>query len=316
MKAGFRYSVAGALTLCLIGAGASASFADDFNGDSGDGYDDEFEEDFDDDLDADLDESDDGADGVDEAQPAEENGDGKALTLGEGDLKVRGVGEVNLSSDVVGEPISIAPDIYFGVTDEFTVGLVHSGIAERGFFGGVGRSLCLTGEDEGCPEVYPNVGLSGALSIIEDDVSIAAELGLFALNFGDGFFSDPALIQAKLGARGAWVDDPIQVVFEPNVFVALTERDEDIGGLHGDILNIPVAAYFSATDELSVGAQAGFTGNLDGLGDTWAVPLSAVAHFAIDDRVGLGGSFTFPQLIAEEDTADLRSLNIFASFRL
>src|SRR5882757_2600288 len=53
--------------------------------------------------------------------------------------------ELNLSSGNAFKPVSLAPDLWYGVTDDITLGLVHSGLGETGFIGAVGDSLCLTG---------------------------------------------------------------------------------------------------------------------------------------------------------------------------
>ena len=48
--------------------------------------------------------------------------------------------DVNMSADAVGKPFSIAPDIYYGVSDKLSVGLTHD------------TGLCLAGEENGCAD--------------------------------------------------------------------------------------------------------------------------------------------------------------------
>src|SRR5688572_27507312 len=56
---------------------------------------------------------------------------------------------VNLSDGAVGKPLSIAPDLFYSVTDKLQLGLLHNG--PLGWQSRPGLGLCLTGEDDGCP---------------------------------------------------------------------------------------------------------------------------------------------------------------------
>jgi hypothetical protein len=312
-----RYTVVSALAVAMAGYGASVAvaqdFDDDFEDDFGDedfgdeDFDDDDFDDFDDDFDDDL-----GDEPIDPAEPTDADADADAapLTLNAGEIRIDGFIGVNLSSDAVAEPISIAPDVYYGVTDEITVGLVHSFKNTVGFYGFVGDGLCITGEDNGCAEFYNNVGVDGLYQFMDDDLELAANAGLFLGSF-IGQFSDPLLMQLKLGVVGRWTSDDIQVIFSPNLFLAATERD-----FLSDTLNIPVTVAYSLTPELDVLAQTGFNGALDAIGDTWSIPLSVGASYAIDESLSVGGTFSFPELIGEDSTTDIRTLNIFASYAL
>src|SRR5262249_3369390 len=96
--------------------------------------------------------------------------------------------EISLASDAVFKPFSISPDLWYGVTDEITVGLIHSAIGELGFIGGVGTSLCLTGSDNGCPKVYNNIGAQVRYKLMEGEYAIALDGGLFFDSFSPEVF--------------------------------------------------------------------------------------------------------------------------------
>src|SRR5215510_14579538 len=87
------------------------------------------------------------------------------LTLPKDRLVLDAFIEANLSSDAVFKPFSISPDLWYGATDDITVGLVHSAVGRSGIIGaggavaGAGNALCLAGTDNGCPDVYPGFGL-------------------------------------------------------------------------------------------------------------------------------------------------------------
>src|ERR1043166_1331962 len=93
-----------------------------------------------------------------EAAPAGADG-ADQLTLPKGRLLLDAYIAASLNSGAVFKPFSISPDLWYGATDDITVGLVHSGLGTTGFIGGAGQSLCLSGTGGGCSDVYRNVGL-------------------------------------------------------------------------------------------------------------------------------------------------------------
>ena len=89
--------------------------------------------------------------------------------LGQGRLLLSGFVEIGLNNGAAFKPISITPDIWYGVTDEITAGLVHSGTGLSGFLGSQGDALCLTGTDNGCAKFYDGpVGVLGGSEDVGD----------------------------------------------------------------------------------------------------------------------------------------------------
>ena len=64
---------------------------------------------------------------------------------------------VDASKDSFGKPTSLAPDLFYAVSDTVQIGLLHTG--PMGWQSRPGFGLCLTGTTSGCPKVYNNVGL-------------------------------------------------------------------------------------------------------------------------------------------------------------
>ncbi len=324
MKVWTRYLARGALALSLAlptaRVAAADEHADGADGDEAAGEDDRAEEPDDgedagpgavvveDDRDSERDardpESDDPAA---PAVPPPAADFGLLATLPEGALDVKGVFEVNMGARRVAEPLAIAPDLRYGVRDDLTIELFHSGFGQTGFFGGHGNGLCVSGDGEGgCADLYDNVGLGAQFAVLDDDLALAIDAGVHSASL-----SDPFLLAAKAGAVGVLSSDAIQIVFQPNVLIELADRDEA-----ADLLNVPVAAYYLATSSVAVGAQAGLQAELDELADTWTVPLSAVVHFHIDERFRVGGAFSFPRLVADDSNTDERALNLLMSYRM
>lgn len=224
--------------------------------------------------------------------------------------------EISLVSGAVFKPFSIAPDIWYGVSDDITVGLVHSIAGETGFIGGVGDALCLSGSDV-C-KVYNNVGV---------DVRYKLKAGTFNWAFDGGLFFDsisPAALALKLGVLGRWHKDKLSLELEPALFFGLTNRTTDttVGGMtttvttNGDALSVPVTGLYALTPKIAAALQIGLILPFEDTSDTYAVPLSIGFHYLATDHFILNIAFSLNRLIANGGGADDRSLTIGGSYAL
>lgn len=239
--------------------------------------------------------------------------DTDGFTLPKGKLALDAFVEMNLSSGAAFKPVSLSPDLWYGVTDDLTLGLVHSGVGRTGFIGGVGDSLCITGSDNGCGHFYNNVGIDGRYRLKKP---LSLDVGLYVNSF-----SDPFQLAAKIGIDGRWVWGKLSVEAEPAIFIGLTNREpKDAMGnpvpsaANTETLSIPVMASYLVAPKLALGLQAGLVLPFTEPGDTWSIPLSIAARYAVSDQFGLGLAFTFPDLIGANSTADARSLTLGGSY--
>lgn len=231
--------------------------------------------------------------------------DGNAqLTLPAGRLLVNAYVGINLSTDAVGKPITLSPDIWYGVTPEITAGLVHSGVGATGFIGGGlglgGPSLCLTGSSSGCPDLYPGFGLDARYKLTTGMLSWAADGGVYVRHLGD-----PFELAVKLGAVGRWHQGPMAIELQPSVFIGITNRtvSQMAGGvtvdatLNGDILGLPVTVLYAVNPMLTVSAQSGIVLPLENTGDTYAVPLSVAGHYQVNANLNASLAFNLLKLV-------------------
>jgi len=243
-----------------------------------------------------------------------------SATLPAGKIAIFASLQLGLSSEDVGggvgSPIAIAPDVWYGVNDKLQVGAVTSWYGMTGFWSGTfGTGLCVSGEENGCPNVFDNLGAEAHYSVVAD--------GAFSMSAGGGLhavqFSDPFQLALKAGVRGMYRTGKIGIGFAPNLFVGLTERD--LG--NKEILFVPVDVNFQATPELTVGLQSGIWGPLDGFGDAYFVPVAIGAAYMINPQMSILGAFAFDRLTGGTPegadgpgAADLRSLNITFAYMM
>ncbi len=216
------------------------------------------------------------------------------LTLARGGLQIDGIFLTNLSAGDIGEPISVSPDIWYGLNDVMTFGLVHSLHGTTGFWGidtlggPRGTSLCLTSQSGNCAEIYSNFAFLLRYSIVSvGNLHIGATGGLIANTF------DPLAISVKVGAqfRGA-LGERLLLELTPSLFVGVTERSS------GNIerATLPVTSTFSLDDRLAVLFQAGIIFSFENAADNVAIPVSLGGSYSITESIGVTGVFSFPAL--------------------
>lgn len=233
------------------------------------------------------------------------------FTLPKGKLQLNAMIEMNLSKDAAFKPVSIAPDLWYGVNDDVTIGLVHSGLGATGFIGNVGDSLCVTGSGNNCAHLYNNVGLDGRIRLKKP---LALDVGLYITSI-----ADPFQLAGKLGLDGRWNFGSISLEIQPSLFIGFTNRDPMTTGTaviarNTETLYVPATVAYAISPKFDLALQAGVVLPFDNTSDAWRIPLSVAARVAATPRFGIGLAFTFPDLIGGTSTAESRSLTLGGTY--
>ncbi len=245
----------------------------------------------------------------DAAGVAAASASGPLVTLRQGGISVDGDVVIGLSSGSAGKPISIVPNIYYGINDQLTVGISHNTVADIFQTAGSGLGLCLTGDgDGGCLKTYSNLSLDSLYSFLRSStMDLAFHGGLDFLSL-----SDPTWLSLRLGVKGKTMAGPVQIIFDPSINIGLTERD-----FNKERILLPARFGFLVTPQLNLGVSIALAGFLDGFGDTYAVPLGIGGVFSLNNQFDLRAQFSFDQLIAANNSgADARTLSFGAAYRM
>ncbi len=242
------------------------------------------------------------------------------LTLPRGQLLLDAFAEINLSSGGVFKPFSLSPDLWYGATDDITVGLVHSGLGASGFIGAAGDALCLTGTGGGCGHLYPGLGLDVRYKLKTGDLAWAVDGGLYAREL------DPFQLAIKLGIAGRWHSGQLAVEFLPNLFLGLTNRSPAAPAVmpgmmavavatNQEVLSVPVTGLYSLTPQIALALQLGVVLPLENLGDGYAIPLSIGGHYQATENLNLNLAFSLPRLVAKAPSGfDARTLTLGGTY--
>ncbi len=214
----------------------------------------------------------------------------------------------NLSTDLVGKPISLVPDISYGLSDRLQVSLVHSGPMRWQSRPGLG--LCLSGESNGCPRVYDNLGLDVMFGLLFGrDLHLSAHATLYLQSL------DAMTTTVAVGAAGkAHLSDRVALLFDPQVSLVLSDRDVDDDGLF-----IPIELQYQLAAPTTAKLLTGVTASLEAFGDTVVIPIGLGLSQNLTEHLDLAGRFSFDNLLGHHATgvgaADVRSLVLLLTIR-
>lgn len=222
------------------------------------------------------------------------------------------------------EPISIAPDAFYGVSDRLELGVVTSWYGITGFWSGamlgaLPSGLCASSKPEaeggiGCARRFDNVGAEAHYALMgEGAFQMAASGGLHAASF------DPLTLDVKLGVHGRWRAGRIGLSFAPSLFIGITERhDPPDGAGNKETVQLPVAVTFAAMPQLLVGLQSGVRGPIDGFEGGYSIPAALGAIYLVTPQILVGGAFSFERVAGggDLDAGDLRSMTLFGGYMM
>jgi hypothetical protein len=216
---------------------------------------------------------------------------------------------INMSKDAIGEPVSLAPDLYYSLSDRFQLGLLHNG--PMGFQTRPGAGICFTGKDHGCAKVYNNIGFDALYGLAFGKVHFSAHASLYVTQF-----SDPTHVMLTLGGAGkVHFSDGLALFFDPQIGIALSDRD----GTNEDALFLPLELQFQLSPPVALKLLTGISGPLDGFGDAYQIPVGLGAVYNLSPQFDLGLRFSFDNLLGKVPDgvgrADARSIALLLHFR-
>jgi hypothetical protein len=256
----------------------------------------------------------------------------RPLSLPAGAIEVIAPLNVGASGGAGGEPVSLNPSVYYGVTDSLTVGLRH-------FVG-----VCVAGEERGCRTVYDDASLDAIYALGGADVA-GGRLDLAsgaALNAGS---LDPLALGGELRLQARYAAGRFAAFLTPTFGFGLTERDTILGAEDANRLPlafplyttggfgwyweqparnrewmaVPLTVVFAATDRLSLAAGVGIAGALDEdvapFDDAYVVPAAVAASYALRPGIDLGASLTLPSVAGPNEDRDVRGFRVFGALR-
>jgi hypothetical protein len=226
------------------------------------------------------------------------------LVMPKGKLAIDAYFEIGMTKDNAGKPVSLAPDLWYGLSDELSIGLVHSLVGTAGLMGGQGDSLCLSSTSSGCAHVYNNGDLDLRYGLAKGNVAFALQGGLFLRD------TDPFEMGVNVGALFRAHSGGLALEIDPQFFFGFTHRDDG----NKDELTIPVTGMVNIVPALALLAQIGFDIPLENTGDFWAMSIAFGLRYRLTGQIHLDAAWTFNLVTGgngyTDKGADVRTLTL------
>ena len=212
----------------------------------------------------------------------------RPLILPKGMLEIRGdTVRMNLSKGEALEPISLSPDVFFGIKERWTVGITHD------------TGICLTGSAGGCPKTYDDVGVEIQFGLMgRGSLQLAATGGASASSF-----ADPLVAGLDFGFLTRIRAGKFALISHPRIYVGIAKR-----GTKGDIAEIPIDLHYQVHPQTVVTIETGFTGTLDDLSGDNQIPVGLAALFAVNEKIDFGLALRLTNLAGSDGGIDGREV--------
>lgn len=242
----------------------------------------------------------------------------RPITLPQYMFELHGELMFDISNDRVFKDVSMSPDVFFGITDDFTLGIEHS--KTMGVYNVPGTAPLCIGGDRYCTNFYDQVAFDGKYRVIKKD-----ELQLAVHGMLGGQSLDPIGLGMRAGVLLRWHPAPIfSLDFDPGLGIGFTNRDTAgafrfMTAGNKEFLYLPARANIQATEALSFFGDLYFLLPFDEAGDIVRFGTNLGLQYAVTNRVDIGGEFRLPVLIhgdAYNNTGfNVRQIGVFANFR-
>jgi hypothetical protein len=227
----------------------------------------------------------------------------RSIVLARGQLAAELVAEINLAPAQLGKSTSLAPDVWYGVLPELTIGLQHSNPSVDRF--SPGATFCVVHGTLRCSSTYRGSGIDARYSVRTGDLAVAPRLRVLVRDI------DPVKPAATLGALVRWTRGRFAITGDPYLQLGLANTDQ--GNRHALFLPVTFAVQPLARWELAL--RTGMHGDLAVIRDGWHVPVALATRVALDAHFDLGVMLGFSTLLGPQNTAKERALFLSFAYR-
>ena len=189
----------------------------------------------------------------------------RPLVLPANAIDLRLTAEINVQPQLVGQPLSFAPDAWWGILPRWTIGVIHSNASIDLFE--AGATFCVRQSDlvtSTCHRLYHGSGLDVRWSALAGPLAIAPRLRVLIRDL------DPIKPAATLGALMRWSHGRFAITSDP--YLRLPLANHNLGNRAALVVPIWFAVQPARGWEIAV--QTGYDADVVVLRDDGRIPLS------------------------------------------
>lgn len=227
----------------------------------------------------------------------------RPIVLARGELDARLVFGAGLPRSGLAHPLSLSPDLYYGITDRLTLGLIHSAASMD--LVDARASLCLRGDFTTCDHAYRGSGLDARWLWREGPISVAPRARLLLRDV------DPMKPAITIGALARWNRGAFAITSDPYLRLGIANRDR--GNRAALVVPIWLAAEVFARATLAL--HTGWDSELATWRDGWHAPMALEILVRATSQLDIGFSAGFPQAIGPQNNEKERVMTLSVAYR-
>lgn len=220
----------------------------------------------------------------------------RRVVLDANQIEIDATLEVNVATSPFARPLSLAPDLWWGVTPRLTVGLIHSHASVDQI--DAGGSFCLHTAALGCDKPYRGSGVDARYLVYEDGaIAVAPRVRLLVRDL------DPVRPAITLGATVRWHAGRFAIASDPYVQVGLANPDRG----NRSQLWLPIYLEIAPACAWVLALHTGWNAELITIRDDWHVPLAVSAKVAVTPAFDLAVEAGFSTLGGPQNNVKQRA---------
>ena len=226
----------------------------------------------------------------------------RSLTLDRLEIEAALTLHYSLTTRSTGTPLSLAPDIWVGVTDRWTAGVIHSSPSVDRI--DARASLCLRQSDLTCDAAYQGFGIDVRYRLSGAPLAIAPRARLLLRD------TDPWKPALTVGALARWSRGRFSIKTDPYLRFGLANRDRG----NRAAFMLPIWFGIQPTCRWLVEFRTGADGDLAVLADGWHMPASLVVTARATADLDIVVEAGFSQIFGPQIDYRQRTLMITAAY--
>jgi hypothetical protein len=221
------------------------------------------------------------------------------IVLGRGEVYARLVTEVDIGRSKHARPLSYAPDVWLGITDALTLGVIHSNTSVDRI--DAGSSFCVRERASSCSGVYRGGGLDLRMKWTPH---VAWHVRALLRDL------DPVKPAVTAGALLRWTHGRYLLESDPYLRVGLGHREAG----NRDALVVPIWIGRRLGDRVELAIHTGIDGDLAVWRDGWHIPFGVRFEVTPARAIAFGIEGGFTSALGPQNTSDRRAIAVYAAW--
>lgn len=227
----------------------------------------------------------------------------RPLVLAKGSFDAQLTAEINLQKNRYGRPLSLAPDLWYGLTPRWTIGLIHSNASVDRI--DATATFCLRRFQTRCDRLYRGSGLDLRWSWKAGPLAVAPRARFLLRDV------DPMKPALTLGALVRWTRGRFAIESDPYLRVGLMNRDEG----NRAALFLPVWLAMQPTCRWLIAIHTGWDSELAIARDGYHIPFGLVVRARATSHIDVAVEAGFTSLLGPQNNIKQRAALVTLGWR-